>query len=91
MTALVRDREGIVSSTYIGFKGVRLCIKGRICFIGLWYILYIEDNTTQYSTVVIIYDNTLHPLFTPDTSCDCSRGLPVFEKSIFLSERGKTN
>ena len=38
--------------------------------IGLWYILY---NRGQYSTVVIIYDNTLHPLFTPDP-CDYSRG-----------------
>ena len=35
----------------------------------------------QYSTVIIIYDNTLHPLFTPDP-CDYSRGLPVFKEKI---------
>ena len=50
-------------------------------FVLLGYGTYfIEDNTIQYSTVVIIYDNTLHPLFTPDP-CDCSRGLPVFKEN----------
>ena len=37
------------------------------------------DNTAvQNSTtvVVIIYDNTFHPIFTPDP-CDDSRGLAV--------------
>ena len=38
---------------------------------------FLEDNTIKYSTVVIIYDNTLHPMFTHDP-CDCSRGLAVF-------------
>ena len=46
-------------------------LKEGFCFIGLWYILYRgQCNTIQYSTratVVIIYDTTLHPLFTPDT------------------------
>ena len=27
---------------------------------------FIEDNAIQYSTVVIIYYSTLHPMFTPD-------------------------
>ena len=38
---------------------------------------FIEDNIIQYNTVqsVIICDNALHPLFTPDP-CDYSRGLP---------------
>ena len=27
---------------------------------------FIEDNTIQYSTVVIIYHTILHPMFTPD-------------------------
>ena len=40
---------------------------------------FIEDNAIQYSTIVIIYDNTLHPMFTPDP-CDYSRGLSVFKK-----------
>ena len=39
---------------------------------------FIEDNTKQYSTVVIIYDDTLLALLTPDP-CDYSRGLPVFK------------
>ena len=50
----------------------------EFCFIGLWYILYRgQYNTVQYSTVVIIYDNALHPMFTPDP-CDYSRDLAVF-------------
>ena len=40
-----------------------------------------EDNTIQYSTVGIIYDNTLHPLFTPDPE-DYSGGLPVFKAVV---------
>ena len=46
----------MVSSTHMGFIGVRLGIT-IFCFGGLLYILYREDNTKQYSTVlVIIYD-----------------------------------
>ena len=33
---------------------------------------FIEDNTVQYSAVVMIYDTTLHPMYTPDP-CDSSR------------------
>ena len=31
--------KGIVSSTYMSFIGLRLSIKGGLCFIELWYIL----------------------------------------------------
>ena len=27
---------------------------------------FIEDNTIQYSTAVILYYNSLHPMFLPD-------------------------
>ena len=38
-------------------------------------IILIKDNITQYNTtVVVIYDNTLHPRFIPDP-CDYSKGL----------------
>ena len=37
---------------------------------------FIEDNAIQYGTVVIMYDNILHPMFTPDL-CDYSRVLAV--------------
>ena len=45
----------MVSSTHMGFIGVRVSIR-VFCFSGFLYILYREDNTKQYSTVVIIYD-----------------------------------
>ena len=73
----VRDRKGIVSSTNMSFVGARLSMKGRILFLLGCGTHFIEDNTKQYSPVVIIYDNTLHPMFTPDP-CDYSRGLAVF-------------
>ena len=45
----VRDRKGIVSSTYMSFIGVRLSIKGRILF--NWAVIhtpyFIVDNTIQ--------------------------------------------
>ena len=59
----------------MSFIGVRLSIKGFV-LLGCG-TNFIEDNTIPYSTVVIIYDNTLHPMFTPDP-CDNSRGLAVF-------------
>ena len=47
-------------------------------FVLLGYGTYfIKDNTIQYSKVVLICDNTLHPMFTPDPFA-YSRGLAVF-------------
>ena len=46
----VRDKKGLVSSTYyMSFIGVRLYIKG-FSFIGLWYIPHTGQHNT-YSTV----------------------------------------
>ena len=63
MTALVRHRKGIVSSTNMSFSftGVRLSIEGTFFWGGGCGTYFIEDNAIQYSTVVIIYDDTLHP------------------------------
>ena len=57
------------ATIYLSFIGVRLSINGRILF--YWVVAHtlniiIKDNTIQYSTVVIIFNNTLHPMFTPD-------------------------
>ena len=38
VTAWVKDRKGIVSSTYMSFIGVILSIKGRILF--YWVVEY---------------------------------------------------
>ena len=50
----------------MSFIGVRHSIKGKVLFYSVvWYILYRGqyNKTVQYSTVVvIIHDNTLHPL-----------------------------
>ena len=74
--------RGDRSSIYMSAIGVRLSIKGRILF---YWVVFIEGNTLQYSTVVIINDdNALHPMFTPDP-CDYSRGLAVFCFSIMSS------
>ena len=43
-------RKGIVSSTYMSFIGVRLSMKGRICFIGCG-TYFIEDNTKRFNVV----------------------------------------
>ena len=66
MTARVRDRKGIVSSTYMSFIGVRLSIRKKDFVILGCGTYFIEDNALQYSTVVIIYDNTLYPPFASD-------------------------
>ena len=77
MTALVRDRKGFVSSTYMSFIGIRLGIKGRILFYWVVVQLYRGQYNTVLHTVVIIYDNILDPMPIPNP-CDYSRGLPVF-------------
>ena len=64
------------------FKGVRLSIKRKDFVLLGCGTYFIEDNTLQYSTVVILYDNTSHPLFTPDPCDYSSRGLPVLRREI---------
>ena len=45
-----------------GIKGCKYKTSSWVV-VHTWY--FIEDNTIQYSSaVVIIYDNTLHPMFT---------------------------
>ena len=64
----------------MSFVGVRLSRKGRILF--YWVVIHTLKRTIQYRTVlqllvvVIIYDNTFNPIFTPDP-CDYLRGLAV--------------
>ena len=62
---------------YMSFIGVRLSIKGRVFGGGEGVRTFIENNTIQYSTVIIRYNNILHPMFTPDPF-DHSRGFAVF-------------
>ena len=44
---------------------------------------FIEDNTIQYSTVEIIFENTLHPLFTPD--------LMITQQEVYLRLKKNLN
>ena len=49
----------------MSFTGVDLAQKKDVVLLGCG-IYFIEDNTIQYSTVlVIMYDTTLHPRSTP--------------------------
>ena len=66
----------------MGFIEVRLSTK-RNDFVSLNCGTYfMEDNTVQYSTTVVItYDNTLQPMFPPNPF-ECSGDIVAF--SFFL-------
>ena len=49
----------------MGFIGVRLSSRGKDCVSSGCGTYSIEDNTIQYSAAVIIYYNTLQPMFSP--------------------------